>query len=119
MHAGKVLISDTPKAITESRNAATLEDAFVAFLQDAIGEGEQSAPQKIEKDSAEPKARHRKAWPSWLPNLRRMFAYTRREALELKRDRYGPRCHSGQRHSHVRYRPRHQSRRREADICGS
>lgn len=86
MHAGKVLISDTPKAITESRNAATLEDAFVAFLQDAIGEGEQSAPQKIEKDSAEPKAQHRKAWPSWLPNLRRMFAYTRREALELKRD---------------------------------
>uniref|UniRef100_UPI0035D3F3E0 ABC transporter permease n=1 Tax=Brucella ceti TaxID=120577 RepID=UPI0035D3F3E0 len=86
MHAGKVLFSDTPKAITESRNAATLEDAFVAFLQDAIGEGEQSAPQKIEKDSAEPKAQHRKAWPSWLPNLRRMFAYTRREALELKRD---------------------------------
>ncbi len=56
------------------------------LLQDAIGEGEQSAPQKIEKDSAEPKAQHRKAWPSWLPNLRRMFAYTRREALELKRD---------------------------------
>lgn len=55
-------------------------------MQDAIGEGEQSAPQKIEKDSAEPKAQHRKAWPSWLPNLRRMFAYTRREALELKRD---------------------------------
>ncbi|QNQ62860.1 ribosome-associated ATPase/putative transporter RbbA [Brucella sp. 6810] len=86
MHAGKVLISDTPKAITESRNAATLEDAFVAFLQDAIGEGEQSAPQKVEKDSAEPNAQHRKAWPSWLPNLRRMLAYTRREALELKRD---------------------------------
>ncbi|TGT79199.1 AAA family ATPase, partial [Mesorhizobium sp. M8A.F.Ca.ET.161.01.1.1] len=30
MHAGKVLISDTPDAITRSRNAATLEEAFVA-----------------------------------------------------------------------------------------
>ena len=38
MHAGKVLISDTPKGIVAKRGVATLEDAFVAYLEDAIGE---------------------------------------------------------------------------------
>ena len=35
MHAGKVLISDTPAAIARSRNAATLEGAFIAYLEEA------------------------------------------------------------------------------------
>ncbi|PQZ51584.1 ABC transporter ATP-binding protein/permease [Ochrobactrum sp. MYb15] len=87
MHAGKVLISDTPKAITVSRNAATLEDAFIAYLEEAIGEttpqkGVQEAakvhPEKVEKSI--------KPTSSWLPNPRRMLAFSRREALELKRD---------------------------------
>lgn len=88
MHAGKVLISDTPKAITESRHAETLEEAFVAYLEDAIGAAEQPAqspairPEKV-LDANE--TRSRKA-SGWLPDLRRMLAYTRREALELKRD---------------------------------
>ncbi|MGO4843689.1 hypothetical protein AB4144_66575, partial [Rhizobiaceae sp. 2RAB30] len=44
MHAGKVLISDTPAAIVEKRSAATLEEAFVAYLEDAIGEAGKTAP---------------------------------------------------------------------------
>ncbi|MFB8341441.1 ribosome-associated ATPase/putative transporter RbbA [Brucella cytisi] len=88
MHAGKVLISDTPKAITKSRNAATLEKAFVAYLQDAIGETEQSAPLPvaISDQMGEAGEAHPKKAPGWWPDLRRMLAYTRREALELKRD---------------------------------
>ncbi len=88
MHAGKVLISDTPKAITKSRNAATLEEAFVAYLQDAIGETEQSAPLPvaISDQMGEAGEAHPKKAPGWWPDLRRMLAYTRREALELKRD---------------------------------
>ncbi len=87
MHAGKVLISDTPKAITASRNAATLEDAFIAYLEEAIGEtapekGVQESvkvqPEKVEKSTT--------ARAGWLPNPRRMLAFSRREALELKRD---------------------------------
>ncbi|MGK8639908.1 ribosome-associated ATPase/putative transporter RbbA [Brucella anthropi] len=88
MHAGKVLISDTPKAITKSRNAETLEKAFVAYLQDAIGETEQSAPLPvaISDQMGEAGEAHPKKAPGWWPDLRRMLAYTRREALELKRD---------------------------------
>ncbi len=37
MHAGKVLVSDTPAAMVGERAAGTLEDAFIAYLQDAIG----------------------------------------------------------------------------------
>ena len=55
MHAGKVLVSDTPKGIVARRGAATLEDAFVAYLEDAIGE------QKIagRPDTAEATSRSR------------------------------------------------------------
>lgn len=88
MHAGRVLISDTPKAITESRHAETLEEAFVAYLQDAIGETEQpvQAPAALPDQTAEIDELPPKKASSWLPDLRRMLAYTRREALELKRD---------------------------------
>lgn len=88
MHAGKVLISDTPKAITESRHAKTLEEAFVAYLQDAIGETEQTvaSPAILPEPTTEIGETHPKKASSWLPDLRRMLAYTRREALELKRD---------------------------------
>ncbi|MBC8717158.1 ribosome-associated ATPase/putative transporter RbbA [Ochrobactrum sp. Marseille-Q0166] len=87
MHAGKVLISDTPKAITASRNAATLEDAFIAYLEEAIGE---TAPEKEVQEAVkvQPAKVEKSKTPtvSWLPNPRRMLAFSRREALELKRD---------------------------------
>ena len=35
MHAGKVLASDTPQALVEQRGAASLEEAFIAWLQEA------------------------------------------------------------------------------------
>ncbi len=37
MHAGKVLVSDRPAAIIEKRGAKDLEEAFIAYLEDAIG----------------------------------------------------------------------------------
>src|SRR3546814_11671501 len=35
MHAGKVLVSDTPAAIVEKRGSKNLEDAFISYLEDA------------------------------------------------------------------------------------
>ncbi len=35
MHAGRVLVSDTPAKIAENHGVATLEDAFVACLKEA------------------------------------------------------------------------------------
>lgn len=36
MHAGKVLVSNTPANLKQERGVNTLEDAFVAYLEDAI-----------------------------------------------------------------------------------
>ncbi|HDG1678057.1 ribosome-associated ATPase/putative transporter RbbA [Kluyvera ascorbata] len=79
MHAGKVLASDTPQALVEKRGAATLEEAFIAYLQEAsdpvpITEMVE-APVKPESDP-----------PRQAFSLRRLFSYSRREALELRRD---------------------------------
>ena len=52
MHAGKVLDSDTPKALMAKRGLPTLEATFIAYLQDAVGEkAQQRAP-----DAAAPAA---------------------------------------------------------------
>ncbi|MBS7707469.1 ribosome-associated ATPase/putative transporter RbbA [Chelatococcus asaccharovorans] len=92
MHAGKVLISDTPKAIVEKRSAANLEEAFVGYLEDAIDE----ASSKPEASSASPAAepapvatKLKAGTPASQRRFfdpRRMFAYSQREALELRRD---------------------------------
>ncbi|MNV37630.1 Inner membrane transport permease YbhS [compost metagenome] len=86
MHAGKVLISDTPDGIARSRNAATLEEAFIAYLEEASGitpseKEADPAPAKLPllHDTLAPKRRR-------LFDFRRMFSYTRRETLELQRD---------------------------------
>ena len=86
MHAGKVLVSDTPAAIVAQRGSATLEDAFIAYLEEAIGESgapahpSPAAPQSAAVPMAAAPAERR------LFDPRRMLSYTRREALELRRD---------------------------------
>jgi ribosome-dependent ATPase len=88
MHAGKVLISDTPAAIVAKRGAVSLEQAFIGYLEDAIAADGSAAPQvTIEAPAAATTAATappRKG--STIFNLRHMLAYTRREALELRRD---------------------------------
>ncbi len=88
MHAGKVLISDTPAEITRSRHAADLEEAFVAYLEEAAGAPPQrsaeASPAQSEAGSPAPARAAAPARRSFDP--RRMFAYSRREALELRRD---------------------------------
>jgi len=38
MHAGKVLVTDTPAALVSQRGTETLEQAFIAYLEEASGE---------------------------------------------------------------------------------
>jgi len=92
MHAGKVLISDTPAAIVTRQSARNLEEAFIAILDDAISKP-QDAPQMAAavaapaSDSSNEKAeRTEQAKLSRPFEFRRMFAYTKRETLELRRD---------------------------------
>jgi ribosome-dependent ATPase len=88
MHAGKVLVSDTPAALIVSRGAKTLEEAFIAFLKDAIAapaEKPASSPAPADTATKAENLIAARAAGRFL-NLRRMLAYTRREALELRRD---------------------------------
>jgi ribosome-dependent ATPase len=82
MHAGKVLISDTPAAIVATRQAATLDDAFVAYLEEAAGETD--APPVASAATAQAPAE--RPARSGLFDWRRMLAYARLESLELRRD---------------------------------
>ena len=87
MNAGKVLVSDTPKAIVAQRGAATLEDAFIGFLEDATGQkaGTRTALQPAAAPTAAPQER-RPLPTGGIFSPRRMAAYMVREALELRRD---------------------------------
>jgi ribosome-dependent ATPase len=88
MHAGKVLVSDTPAGIVASRGSADLEEAFVAYLQEAIDAGQpgqgQPAAAPVAKEAPPPAQAAAPARRAF--DLRRMLSYTRREALELSRD---------------------------------
>ena len=81
MHAGKVLASGTPQELVERRGAANLEEAFIAWLQEASGPAPQVPPPDdipVTHDAPKP--------PRQGFSLRRLFSYSRREALELRRD---------------------------------
>jgi ribosome-dependent ATPase len=91
MHAGKVLVSDTPAGIVEKRSAKSLDAAFIAYLEDAIAD----APDQPAIQSAHAHRMDRAEAPSPYPavpsvhryfNLRRLLSYSQRETLELRRD---------------------------------
>jgi ribosome-dependent ATPase len=90
MHAGRVLVSDAPGALIKKRGVTKLEDAFIGYLEEAEAGGEASEaaskPNALVSSmiakASEPHEHDRR--PVFDP--RRMFSYTRREALELRRD---------------------------------
>ena len=87
MHAGKVLASDTPDNIIHSKDAKTLEEAFIRYLVDAGADDTHSD----EKISEEPKTVPNKPVQTGNQHLQG-FSLTRligclwRETLELSRD---------------------------------
>ena len=91
MHSGKVLITDTPNSIVKQRNAATLEEAFIGFLEEAAGSppsgdtGENTGKDAL-ATSAHASQHPRQNGIRRFFDFRRMFSYTWREALELRRD---------------------------------
>lgn len=85
MHAGKVLAVGDPQDLADARHAGSLDEAFVAYLEDAItGDNPDTTDNSIvsgpvDTDSG---ARHNASAFS----ARRMWAYASREAKELLRD---------------------------------
>ena len=111
MHAGKVLITDKPSEIVKSKNADSLEEAFIEYLQDAIDK--QNAEKKAKENASAKKEDagvlkkveaidgktdgknsnkpvdvtqlHGKRFKRRF-DFMRMMSYANREALELRRD---------------------------------
>lgn len=86
MHAGKVLALGTPDDLVRERGSASLEDTFVDYLAEAAG------IERTEKVAAPVSAAERAA-PTVEPippvrrfDPRRLWAYARRETMELLRD---------------------------------
>ncbi|BDW89416.1 ribosome-associated ATPase/putative transporter RbbA [Thalassospira tepidiphila] len=98
MHAGKVLISDTPSAITKGRGCDTLEDAFISHLEEAEGPDGPDGPDGANAGApdapapADALAKDTDAKANWKParaslfSFRRLWAYSLRETMELVRD---------------------------------
>ena len=97
MDAGRVLVSDTPAALIEKRHAKDLEEAFIGYLEDAAAakhaggtsaaekEGEEAAvAHSVNEQAGKEKAATSRRAPFF--DARRMWSYSRREALELMRD---------------------------------
>ena len=86
MHAGRVLVSDTPKALVKTRGKSSLEEAFISYLEEASGKELQNEPVAEAAETKPPAARpvqdHRRASFS----LHRLLAYARRESVEIRRD---------------------------------
>ncbi|MDU2188921.1 MAG: ABC transporter ATP-binding protein/permease [Klebsiella pneumoniae] len=72
---------DTPQALVEQRGSNSLEEAFIAWLKEA----QPSSPVPEEPTSAVASHSGHTA-PRQAFSLRRLFSYSRREALELRRD---------------------------------
>ncbi|MDR5172892.1 ribosome-associated ATPase/putative transporter RbbA [Methylobacillus flagellatus] len=84
MHAGKVLVSDTPANIVAQRNADTLEQAFIDYLVEAGGGTDPAAQQDSNTTPDITQGSHQA--PHRFFSLNRMFSYLWREMLELHRD---------------------------------
>ncbi len=83
MHAGRVLVTDTPAELVRQRGAATLEAAFIGYLEDAGARGEASAPPVTAAPSVPAAAPRARRFPF---SLGRAWSYGLRETLELQRD---------------------------------
>lgn len=86
MNAGKVLACDAPKRLIEARGAPCLEDAFIGYMEEAIGGAEAA-----KAASPAPAARQSAAAPSRKSSrprlgLGRMLAYSHNETMQIVRD---------------------------------
>jgi ribosome-dependent ATPase len=93
MNAGKVLACDAPQKLIEARGAANLEDAFVGYMEDAIGaaasggKGETTsaaADKEAAKETEASPASHELSGIGL--RLGRMLAYSANETMQILRD---------------------------------
>jgi ribosome-dependent ATPase len=88
MHAGRVLVSGAPEQLVIDRGLSSLEQTFVAYLEQAASSTATPAPRgqtgdvpSVDAPSAIVSTRRRSGFSSL-----RMFSYARRETMEIRRD---------------------------------
>ena len=97
MHSGRVLAVGSPADLCKSRNAPSLEEAFIAYIQETASlQGSSTAGSGFHttgtgQGTAANVESVAPATPSWTPasipaRLSRTWAFARREATELLRD---------------------------------
>ena len=95
MHQGRVLAVGAPKELVKKRNSASLEDAFISYLEEAGGAGKDKsfapAPVETPARAAEQPIPVASTHVMATRSARRfdpgrMWAYARRETMELLRD---------------------------------
>ncbi len=87
MNAGKVLAVGTAKELTERRGMPKLEDAFIAYLEDAAATERGAPPPSTTEAPPEPtRPAVSRASQSSRFDLGRLWAYARRETMEILRD---------------------------------
>ncbi|MFN3231350.1 MAG: ribosome-associated ATPase/putative transporter RbbA [Alphaproteobacteria bacterium] len=85
MHEGKVLAVGPPAELAQARGVASLEDAFIAYLQDLTGNPLTGQDQEASSETAPVATQaHR---PARMFDINRLWAYGRREMIEVLRDR--------------------------------
>jgi len=85
MHAGKLLAVGTPDELVRKRGSASLEDAFISYLSEAAGiKVTEKVPPPPMQDSKLPSAPVPRKPRRF--DLGRLWAYARREMMELLRD---------------------------------
>jgi len=87
MDAGRVLATDTPAGLVRERGVATLEEAFILYLEETrVGDHSPNAEPASLQLSHAPKGRNTAASVHTWFSLQRLLAYSLRESLELLRD---------------------------------
>jgi ribosome-dependent ATPase len=91
MHAGRVLVSDSPPALVKKRGVKTLEEAFISYLEEAVEQGTPEPSAVAAETPASTPAHTGHAAPAaseqtGFSSLRRLYSYALCETLELRRD---------------------------------
>lgn len=84
MHAGQVLDSDTPEALTQKRKASSLEEAFISYLIEAGAGTEDETGDIPPPEELAPEEQRQKE--NKLFSFDRFYSCMWRETLELYRD---------------------------------
>jgi ribosome-dependent ATPase len=95
MHRGRVLAVGAPHELVEQRGSHSLEDAFISYLEEAAASESTNKSAPPPQPAPAPAAPADAVLPAWKPDQTRasrrfdpgrLWAYARRETMELLRD---------------------------------